>query len=162
MAKDNLLSIVVPPEVITAVTDAINVIVTQLKPYLISLKPEERKKLPKMGDKTLPFVSKVIEYAGTNPEFIPPFMNLAELKNDFAAVTVLNQMFHPLTGTVSNLNDTILVEGSDSFKESLKYYDSVKISAKNDVPGAKTIYEDLRKRFEPQKKNSEEEDSKTE
>jgi hypothetical protein len=159
MAKDNLISIVIPPEVITAVTEAINVIVTQLKPYLIALKPEERKKLPKMGDKTMPFVSKVIEYTGTNPEFIPAFLDIAELKNDFNAVSVLNQMFRPLSEVVDNLNDTILTLGSDSYKGSLKYYDSVKMSAKNDVPNAKTVFEDLRKRFEAQGKKAEEENS---
>jgi hypothetical protein len=79
MAKDNLISIVIPPEVITAVTEAINVIVTQLKPYLIALKPEERKKLPKMGDKTMPSFKSHRVY-GTNPEFIPAFWILRNLK----------------------------------------------------------------------------------
>ena len=51
-----------------------------------------------MGDKTIPFVEKVIEYASSNPEFIPSFMDLQELKNDFAAVMVLSQMFRPISG----------------------------------------------------------------
>jgi hypothetical protein len=33
------------------------------------------------------------------------------------------------------------------------------MSAKNDVPGAKTIYEDLRKRFEAQNHKTEEENT---
>jgi len=148
MSKDNLLSIVIPQEVIDAVSSAINVIVVQLKPYLIALSKEERMALPKMGDKTIPFVEKVIEYTASNPEFIPAYLDLPELKNDFMAVTVLNQMFRPLNEVVSNLNDTILTEGSDSYKNSLKYYDSVKMAAKNNIPNAKTIYEDLSKRFE--------------
>lgn len=148
MSKDNLLSIIIPQEVIVAVMAAINVIVTQMKPYLIALSKEERMALPKMGDKTIPFVEKILEYASSNPEFIPSFLDLLELKNDFTAVLVLSQMFRPLNEVVSNLNDTILTEGSDSYKNSLKYYDSVKMAAKNDIPNAKTIYEDLSKRFE--------------
>jgi len=65
---------------------------------LIALSNEERRGLPKMGDKTIPFVEKVIEYASSNPEFIPSFMDLQELKNDFAAVMVLSQMFRPISG----------------------------------------------------------------
>jgi len=159
MVNDGLISIVIPQEVIETVTNAINVIATQLKPYLISLKPEQRKALLKMGDKTIPFVSKVIEYCKTNPEFIPAYLDLDELSADYLADTVVTGMWIPVRETDDNLNDTRLMLGSDCYKAALKYYDSVKIAAKNNVPNAKTVYEDLRKRFENQGRKAEEESS---
>jgi len=155
MPKDNLLSIVIPPEVATTVLNAINDISTQLKPYVIALSMEERKALPKLGNKTIPFVEKVIEYADTEPQFIPPYLDLAELKRDYAAVNTLNLFHRPLNEIISNISDTLMEEGSDSYRNSLKYYESVKTVAKNDVPNAKTIYEDLKKRFENQGKRVE-------
>lgn len=155
MTKDNLISIVVPPEVVTAVQEASNVIVTQLKPYLIALSKEERKTLPKMGDKTIPLVEKVVEFTGSAPEFVPSYMDVQELKNDFGAVSTLNLLYRPLLEVVSNMSDTILSAGSDSYKMALKYYDSVRMAAKNNVPNAKVIYDGLRKRFESQGKKTE-------
>jgi len=121
-----------------------------LKPYLIALSKEERKKLPKMGDRTIPFVEKVIEYATAQPEFVPPYMDIPELKNDFNAVTTLNQVYRPLNQIDSNLNDTLLLSGSEAYKAALQFYNYVKQAAKNNVPDAKVIFEELKKRFENQ------------
>ena len=155
MPQENLVSIVIPPEDVQAVLDAIAVINTKLKPYLIALSKEDRKKLPKMGDRTVPFVEKVIEYATAQPEFIPGYMDLPELKNDFNAVTTLNQMYRPLDQIDSNLNDTLLLSGSEAYKAALQFYNYVKQAAKNNVPDAKVIYDELKKRFESQSAKTE-------
>jgi hypothetical protein len=150
MPQDNLISINIPPEDVQAVMDAIAVINTKLKPHLVALSKEERKALPKMGDRTIPFVDKVIEYASAQPEFVPAYMNLPELRNDFNGVSTLNQMYRPLEQVVSNLNDTLLLSGSEAYKAALQFYNYVKQAAKNNVPDAKVIYEELKKRFEGQ------------
>jgi hypothetical protein len=57
------------------------------------------------------FVDKTIQYANSNPEFIPPFIDSAELKKDYEAFTVLNGFFRPLTQIVKNLDDTATLCG---------------------------------------------------
>jgi len=47
-----------------------------------------------------------------------------------------------------NLPDTEMLSGSEAYVAALTYYNSVKQAAKMNVPSAKAIYEDLRKRFE--------------
>jgi len=47
----------------------------------------------------------------------------------------------------NKLNDTTMEAGAESYVSSLSYYNSVKFAAKSDAPGAKAIYEDLKKRF---------------
>lgn len=152
MGNENRVSIVVPPEAIQTARDSSNVVATTLKEYLIALTPEERRKLPKMGDKSLAFVEKVVEYAQTATEFVPPFMDVPEMKNDYEAAMSLNTVLRPLVETVENLSDTILACGSDAYKAALLYYNSVKSAAKNNVPNAKAVYDDLKKRFEVQAK----------
>jgi len=146
--KEDLVSIIIPSEVVTTVLAAYQTIETALKEYLIALTPEERRTVLKMGDRTLAFVGKVIEYADANPTFVPPYMDLPELKNDFAAFESLHKMYTPLEQETSKLSDTLLSCGNDCYKASLLFYNSVKTAAKNDVPGAKSLYDDLKKRSE--------------
>jgi hypothetical protein len=42
-----------------------------LKPYVVSLTPEERHQLPKMGAKTLNFVEKAASVCRTKPDALP-------------------------------------------------------------------------------------------
>ena len=154
MSTLNNLSFQIPEADLQAVKDALATIQSILSPYLMALTPEERRVLPKMGDGTTPFVSKVIEYADDNPEFVPPFVNVQEMKLDWNAVQDLMPLLRAVSQLESNLNDTVMLAGSESFVSSLSYYNSVKLAAKMNVPGAKVIYEDLRKRFEGNAKRS--------
>lgn len=94
----------------------------------MALSPEERRVLPKMGDGTAPFVSKVIEYADDNPEFVPPFVNVHEMKLDWNAVQDLMPLLRTVSQLESNLNNTVMLAGSESFVSSLSYYNSVKLA----------------------------------
>lgn len=150
MPGENRVSISITPEDQAAINEAIQTLRTKLLPYLISLSPEERRTLPKISDKTIAFVTKVIGYVTTNPEFSPPYLSAPELKKDVEAVTLLRSFFTPLEQYTIGLDDTMMEAGSEAYVMALSYYNSVKQAAKMNVPVAKSIYEDLRERF-PQK-----------
>ena len=57
-------------------------------------------------------------------------------------------MYRDLKQLESNLNDTLMVAGSEAYVGALSYYNSVKYGPRLNVADAKVIYEDLRKRFE--------------
>jgi hypothetical protein len=149
---DNSISITIPPADLQAVKDALATINGILKPYLKALTPEDRRKLLKMGDGSEPFVSKVMDYAVSDPQFLPPFVQIVELEKDWDAYSALVPIFRTVQQLDSNLSDTVMLTGSEVFEGSLSYYNSVKMAAKMNVPDAKTIYEDLSKRFEAQGK----------
>jgi hypothetical protein len=149
---DNSISITIPPSDLQIVKDALATIQTTLEPYLIALTPEDRRKLLKMGDGSEPFVAKVMDYAVSDPQFLPPYVQFAEMKKDWEAVTGLLPIFRTVQQLENNLSDTVMLTGSETFDASLSYYNSVKMAAKMNVPNAKTIYEDLSKRFEAQGK----------
>ena len=53
-------------------------------PFLIDLTPEERRALPKLGDKSRAFVSKALEVAIQNEDILPRSFELEEFKRNVA------------------------------------------------------------------------------
>jgi hypothetical protein len=154
MPQENRISIVLKPEDLKKVLDALTAINAVLKPYLIALTPGERKEIPKMSDGTVPFVQKAFEYAQTNGAFVPAYLDVKELKTDLEAVEALAQIFRPVEQLYLNLEDTMTLSGSEAYIASLAFYNSVKQAAKINIPGAKSIAEDLRMRFTGQGKKT--------
>lgn len=148
MASENQISIQISPEDLKAALEAVSTLDGIMKKYLIALSPEERRQKPKMGDKTVNFVEKVSEYALSNPALVPSYMKVEDLIIDFKAVSDLTSLFRPTEQLSNGLNDTMLLCGSEAYTNALIFYNYVKQAAKDNVPNAKTIYEDLKKRFE--------------
>ncbi|MBV5348710.1 hypothetical protein JZU61_03515 [bacterium] len=144
---DNKINFSIPDEVIADVTSKLNDIVIQFKPYLIALTPTERHDLPKMSDGTLPFVQKCLSYCQSNPEFAPAFIDFEGLFADMKIHEQLLPVYRQVLQLENKLNDTSMEAGAESYVSALAYYNSVKMAAKLDAPGAKAIYEDLAKRF---------------
>jgi hypothetical protein len=144
---ENKISIIIPPEVYTQAVQKLTELQTLLQPYLIALTPEDRRALPKMGDKTLAFVSKSLDYAEINANLLPAFMDLAEWQKDNTANTQTNALYRLAQQLTSNLDDTAMLSGSESYTASLGFYNNVKQAAKMNVPGAKAVWDDLSQRF---------------
>ena len=147
MSTENLVSIKLTSEDRKKAKDAITDLNEVLNAQLISLTPEKRMEIPKMGDGTEPFVLKALDYAKSNPEFAPAYMNVPELQVDIKAVDDLQDVYRPLLQLMQKLDDSIMLSGSEAYVASLAYYNSVKIAAKMNVPNAKAIFDDLKKRF---------------
>lgn len=119
--------------------------------FLIGLKEGERVRLRKVAHGNKLFISDVLLFAKNNPYILPPHTTFEHLEKDFT----LHQQLTELQGIVSQLalmlEDTRIVAGSQAFKTSLQSYKMAKMAAEKGVPGAKTIVEELAKRFEGQK-----------
>ena len=148
MSKENMVSVQIPSKEYDAALTKLQEVKKFLKPYLIALQPLERQSILKMSDKTLPFVIKTAEYAQLRKDFAPPFMNAEELAIDLKAVEDLTRLYREVDQLCKSLDDTIMLSGSEAYGEALAYYQSVKQAAKRNIPDAKAIYQDLRKRFE--------------
>ncbi len=148
MINDNVVSVELAPKEIADSVKALKALQEKLNDQLIALQPKERHELPKMSDKTMPFVEKVVSYVDSRPEFVPFYLSPEELKIDFKAVNDLKQILREAEQLCQSLNDTITLSGSEAYTAALAYYSSVKQAAKANVPNAQPVYEDLRKRFE--------------
>jgi hypothetical protein len=52
------------------------------------------------------------------------------------------------------MDDTTMVADSEAYQFALIFYNSVKMAARQDIPGAKAFYEELKKRFPGPKRKS--------
>lgn len=148
MSNTNAVSIVIPPAVLADALALVNQVLSLLNPYLLALTPQERHDLSKMSDKSVAFVSKTLQYAESNPQFGPGYLNIPDLHIDVRAVEDLTTIENPAESLAMQLNDTIMKAGSEAMKTALVYYSSVKRASAEDAPGAKAIYDDLKVRFE--------------
>lgn len=144
---ENKIDYLIPDETVTEVAALIKQIQEKLKPYLIALTPEERQSLPKMSDGTSPFVQKCLEFCSSDPQFAPPYLDVAGFQSDMTDWNKLMSIYYPIMQLAQDLDDTTLEAGSESYSAALTYYNSVKQAAKMSVPGSKPIYDDLKKRF---------------
>ncbi|MDR1348507.1 MAG: hypothetical protein LBJ63_08815 [Prevotellaceae bacterium] len=151
----------IPAGVLSQVQDLVNQANALLLPYVTPLTSAERHTLPKMGEKTIGFVEKAHEFAVQNPNLCPPYLDMAEFDTDYADARnlfVLNNTTKQLNEAV---DDTSMLAGSEAYQAALVFYNSVKVAARQDVTGAKAVYEELKKRFPGAKRKAGEAETET-
>jgi hypothetical protein len=134
----------IPDDVVSQVLGLVNQAKVLLSPYVTPLTPTERHTLPKMGEKTLSFVEKAHEFAMQNPNLCPPYLNMEAFNTDFADVHNLLMLNNVTLQLHAYTDDTAMTA---AYQAALVFYNSVKMAARQDIPGAKAVYEELRKRF---------------
>jgi hypothetical protein len=153
--KNDKHTVAIPETVITQIHNQIAAIIQQLQPYAIALTPHERQTMLKMGDKSLAFVEKARDYATDNPTLAPSYLDMTAFDVDFADAHGLWRIATLIKQLDEAVEDTIMAAGSEAFHAALAFYHNVQAAAKDDVPGAKAIFEDLKTRFPGGKRRGE-------
>jgi hypothetical protein len=148
MSQENRITVILKPADKTAVLKHLADIRQLLYAALLfNLDPTERQNLVKMGDKSLAFVGKALDYATKNPALVPPYLDLPEANKDYTLCADLKELSHEL-GTLSQaIDDTIMMAGSEAYDAALIFHNSVKGATRTNAPGTQAIYEDLAERF---------------
>jgi hypothetical protein len=127
-----------------AIKTALETIYANL-PFLIGLDAEERRGLPRMGDKSRAFVRKSLEVANQNPGMLPRAFDLEEFGRDVA----LDEALLPIAESVRKLSemidDTHTAVRSDAYLAALMVYQSAKRAGKN--AGLDGALDELGRRF---------------
>lgn len=146
MAQRNRISATLSQQQVDNIKQAIETIKANL-PQTVQLTPQERKNLPKMGDKTVAFVNKALDYAKVNPNLVPPYLSVEEFEKDMQLVNQLNHILRPLHSLVEQLSDTAMLAGSESYSAASVFYQSVRTASEIEMPGTTNIFQDLQKRY---------------
>jgi len=154
--KDNKHSQAIPENILAQAQAKIVEAANLLQPYLLALTPAERHELPKMGPKTLNFVEKSHEYAHENPTLVPPYLQMEAFDVDFADAHGLWTLNNRITQLEDGISDTQMTAGSEAYQAALVFYNSVKVAASSGIPGAKAVYEELKRRFPGSKRRESE------
>jgi hypothetical protein len=129
-----------------AVLQAITTIKEKL-PFLVDLSSDDRKTLPKMGDKSRAFVSRALEVAAQNPEFLPRSFDLEEMRKDVQLFEALYPVLLSLTQLQELVddNDTSLAVGSEAYAAALQVYNYAKASGQG--AGLDAVVVEMGQRF---------------
>ncbi len=122
--------------------------ITTLKetlPFLIDLTVEQRKALPKMGDKSRAFVSKALEVATQNPDFLPRSFDLEEMRKDVQLFEAMYPIVMAMTQLQELLDDTYTAVGSEAYSAALQVYNYAKASGQG--AGLEAVVDELGQRF---------------
>ncbi|BBD66583.1 hypothetical protein NIES4072_61470 [Nostoc commune NIES-4072] len=82
--------------------------IQQKMPFLVTLSTEERRKLVKMGDKSLAFVNNSVTAAQSNREILPATFEVEELVRDYQLATALTEVLISMQQLTEQVDDTIL------------------------------------------------------
>ena len=146
MPNDNRISAALTAANKTSILTKIGEI-RALLPFLINLTGQERRELPKMGDKTLAFDEKCATYMAQNPGLVPGFVDVDEVNKDRALRLPLSDVLRELQSLTEAVSDTALLVGSEIYMADLSFYQNARQAAKRGVLGADTIHNDLKERF---------------
>lgn len=146
MATKNLVSSELTADDKSIITQTINDISAKL-PFLIALTDKERRGGMKLGNKTIGFVDKVVDYSQTNPTLVPNYLDLPEFIKDYQMYSDLLEILRILRPLTQNIEDTATEVGVEALSAAMIFYSSVKGAAKQGISGASTIYDDLQQRF---------------
>ena len=120
--------------------------IEQKLPFLITLTAEERRKLYKMGSKSLSFVNNSLTVAQSNQDILPASFDLDEFMRDYQLSAALTELLFSLKQLTEKVDDTLMAVSSEAMSSSLTVYDYIKTAAKK-TPGLKIMAEQLGERF---------------
>jgi hypothetical protein len=146
MSNDNRISAVLSDEDVAAVQGALATIRGVL-PFLVTLAAQERQALPRLGPKSVGFDEKCVTYMANRAQFVPGFVDLAEVQKDRALRTQLQRFAAELQTLAASVDDTLQLVSSEVWMADLAYYQSAREAAHRGRDGAQDVYDDLRQRF---------------
>lgn len=143
----NLVSHKLSTESIQKINQAVKTIEEEMS-FLVSLTGKERQGLPKINMANRLFVEKAIESAKRNEEIVPRYVELEEVEKDFVLFQQLVEIRERIGELSEKITDTQIVAGSEAYVSMLAYYNAARWASRSGVPGAKTVYSNLKPRFE--------------
>ena len=127
--SQNLVSLDITDAQVAAALDALTALEGAL-PGLISLDPEERRSLVKMGQKSEFFCRQALSVLAQNPQIVPPSIGLAEAQADLHALDQLRPVLDRLQRLAERGADTEIALGSDAMDVAREGYALLKVSGR--------------------------------
>jgi len=119
----------------------------QLMPHLVTLTPDGRLHLPKIGTGNIDFTGVAIGYGRSHPELVPPYTDIAAAEDNLALFNALRTLQQQRAVVDRAIEDTMMQCGSIAYAGGLGVYDMAKAGGKNGVLGAIAIARDLAARL---------------
>jgi hypothetical protein len=156
--KQNIHQLAIPLEDREKINEKIKEIREIIDKFARPLTTQDRREMLIMGNKTAAFVEKSFELAKGNPNLCPNFFDISEFAIDVEDAIGLRVMRNNISQVFEMVDDIVLLSGSEAYQSALTFYNYVKFLASEDIPYAKTVYDELKKQF-PGKKRKKKNDN---
>ena len=147
MSYANISATMVQADIDTVKT-ALGTINTKM-PFLVTLEPDERKSLFKLGPKSADFVSDASTAVNNFPNILPTTFDKTEYGKDTTLFKVLADLKFLVDSLKEKLDNTYMAVGSEAMIASLEVYAYVQTAADR-TPGLQTVADKLKDRFRAQ------------
>lgn len=104
--------------------------IRQKLPFLIDLTSEERRTLPRFGDKSRGFVEQALAVAEQNPGILPGTFDVGEMRNDVELFSALSTVHAAVSQLGELVEDTLMAVGSESYASALLVYQFARAAGK--------------------------------
>lgn len=127
--SQNLVSLELSNEQLAQAEQAVTAL-EQALAGLVSLSIGERRRLPKMGQKSEVFCRQTLRVLAQNPQIVPPGLELAEAQADLQALDQLAPLLDRLQRLAERGRDTEMALGADIMDVALEGYALLGVSGK--------------------------------
>jgi hypothetical protein len=142
--SQNLISLTLSDADLLVIDEALSILETRFR-GLLSLQPDERRALAKMGDKSEAFCRQTLTVLVQNPQVVPPSLDVSEATDDLRAIDTLRPRLARLKRLTERAEDTEMALGSDVMMAALEGYALLKVSGRNQ--GLDGLRQQLSSRF---------------
>jgi len=134
----------VPLAVLRDAQVKVDEVMGMLAPYCTAQSSPEREAMIRKGPEFFKFMELSCRLAVENSDLISGFTESAVLGKDCSIVRELWIFIAKLNQLKNNIYDMEIAAGSPVLQAALAFYQTVKIAARRDIPGARLIYEELK------------------
>jgi hypothetical protein len=127
----NIISLNLTNEDLAAIDAAIATLKGAFAAF-VTLQPDDRRSLMKMGDKSEAFCRQTLSLLAANPQMVPPNLGLEEAQADLTALDQIRPRIQQLRQLVERADDTEMALGSDVIGVALEGYALLKVSGKGE------------------------------
>jgi hypothetical protein len=128
--SQNLVSITFTDAQLVAIDQTLDTLESQLL-NLVALNADQRRSVPKMGEKSEAFCRQALTLLEQNPQVVPPSVAVADAKADLLALDQWRPRMLRLQRLSERSEDTGLALGSDVMATALQGYALLKVVGKN-------------------------------
>lgn len=126
--------------------------IQQTLSFLINLSQEERRSLPKLGDKTRIFIQKAMEVVNQNSEFMPRSFEVANMQREVDLYEGLYPILLAIAKLHELVDDTYVAAGNEAYTSARTVYSSAKVNGRG--MGVDAVVDELGQRFSRKSRKS--------
>ena len=134
----------IPPKVLNEARLKLDGAVKILEPYLVLLTPSEKLSFKKAGAGLIKFLELSHGLAVESPGLFPVFIETEVFREEYFTTRELWVLANKINQFSECVSDSVMLSGSRTLEIAMAFYQTVKIAARRDIPGARIIFDDLK------------------